>query len=105
VEEAVIGHGELEGPYTEIANLDIERDERFPIRVTVQYYKATSNGVLSEEDIKDIRTQIDKTYSQADYVGSLVTEGYNERPTEYTGVKENLTGGGIIITEKVNSEW
>jgi len=87
VEEAVIGHGELEGPYTEIANLDIERDERFPIRVTVQYYKATGNGVLSEKDIKDIRTQIDKTYAQADYVGSLVVEGFTERPTEYTGVK------------------
>jgi len=87
VEEAVIGHGELEGPYTEIANLDIERDERFPIRVTVQYYKATGNGVLSEKDIKDIRTQIDKTYAQADYVGSLVVEGFTERPTEYTGAK------------------
>ncbi len=87
VEEAVIGHGELEGPYTEIANLDIERDERFPVRVTVQYYKATSNGVLSEKDIKDIRSQIDKTYGQADYVGSLVVEGFTERPTEYTGVK------------------
>jgi hypothetical protein len=92
VESAVIGHGELEGPYTEIANLDIERDEKFPIRVTVQYYKATSNGVVSEEDIKDIRAQIDKTYSQADYVGSLVVEGFTERPTEYTGSKEEHSG-------------
>lgn len=92
VEAAVIGHGELEGPYTEIANLDIERDEKFPIRVTVQYYKATSNGVVSEEDIKDIRAQIDKTYSQADYVGSLVVEGFTERPTEYNGSKEEHSG-------------
>ena len=42
VENAVIGHGELEGPFTEIDNLTIERDERFPVRVTVQFYKATS---------------------------------------------------------------
>ncbi|MDH4129124.1 MAG: hypothetical protein OEV44_10245, partial [Spirochaetota bacterium] len=40
VEAAVIGHGDLEGPFTEIDNLEIERDLRFPIRVTVQFYKA-----------------------------------------------------------------
>jgi hypothetical protein len=51
VEEAVIGHGEVEGPFTEIDGLDIERDERYPVRVTVQFYKATSNGVISEEDV------------------------------------------------------
>jgi hypothetical protein len=49
VETAVIGHGEAEGPFTEIDGLKIERDERFPIRVTVQFYKATSNGVVSSD--------------------------------------------------------
>ncbi len=47
VEIAVIGHGAVEGPYTEIDGLEIERDPRFPIRVTVQFYKATSNGIVS----------------------------------------------------------
>ena len=51
VENAVIGHGKIEGPYTEIDNMAIERDPRFPIRVTVQFYKATSNGVVSEKDL------------------------------------------------------
>lgn len=88
IEAAVIGHGEAEGPYTEINNLDIERDPSFPIRVTVQYYKATSNGVISEQDMEDIRGQIDKTYANADYVGSLVTEGLTTRPTEYEGPKD-----------------
>ena len=88
VEEAVIGHGKVEGPFTEIDNLDIERDPDFPIRVTVQYYKATSNGVLSDKDMEDIRSQIDKTYSNADYVGSLVVEGLTGRPTEYDGNKD-----------------
>jgi hypothetical protein len=46
VEEAVIGHGKVEGPFTEIDGLEIERDERYPIRVTVQFYKATSNGAV-----------------------------------------------------------
>ncbi|MEW6733288.1 MAG: hypothetical protein AB1489_18310 [Acidobacteriota bacterium] len=87
VENAVIGHGELEGPFTEIDNLEIERDERYPIRVTVQFYKATSNGVVSRADIKSIKEQIDRVYAQSDYVGSLVTEGETGRVTEYEGVK------------------
>lgn len=87
VENAVIGHGALEGPFTEIDNLDIERDDNFPVRVTVQFYKATSNGVVSEADLKEIKAQIDRVYKQSDYVGSLVTEGETGRVTEYEGVK------------------
>lgn len=85
MESAVIGHGKTEGPFTEIAGLDIERDERFPVRVTVQFYQATSNGVVSEKDMAGLAAQIEKVYSQADYVGSLVTGGETGRPTEYTG--------------------
>ncbi len=87
VEEAVIGTGRVEGPFTEVDNLEIERDSRFPVRVTVQFYKATSNGVVSTKDILEIRQQIDKVYKNADYVGSLVTEGETGRPTEYEGEK------------------
>ncbi|HRE88605.1 MAG TPA: hypothetical protein PK095_05640 [Myxococcota bacterium] len=87
VENAVIGHGALEGPFTEIDGLEIERDERFPVRVTVQFYKATSNGVVNEADLKSIKQQIDKVYDDGEYVGSLVTEGETGRPTEYDGDK------------------
>jgi hypothetical protein len=83
VENAVIGHGETEGPFSEINDLAIERDARFPVRVTVQFYKATSNGVVSARDIADIRRQIDRVYADGDYVGSLVTEGWTGRPTEW----------------------
>jgi hypothetical protein len=92
VEEAVIGHGKVEGPFTEIDSLDIERDERYPVRVTVQFYKATSNGVVSEEDLAEIAGQIGRVYRQADYVGSLVTEGETGRPTEYAGPKTEPPG-------------
>jgi hypothetical protein len=88
VEAAVIGHGPVEGPYTEIDGLQIERDRRFPIRVTVQFYKATSNGIVSEADMAEIYTQIQRVYEEADYVGSLVVDGASERPTEYEGSKE-----------------
>ena len=85
VEAAVIGHGDVEGPFTEIDNLDIERDPDFPIRVTVQFYKATSNGVVSADDMREIHEQIQKVYDDADYVGSLVLDGRQGRPTEYEG--------------------
>lgn len=92
VETAVIGHGEVEGPYTEIDGLKIERDERFPIRVTVQFYKATSNGVVSSDDMEEIADQIKRVYSEADYVGSLVVGGESFRPTEYEGPKIQPAG-------------
>ncbi len=84
VEAAVIGHGELEGPFTEIDGLRIERDTRFPIRVTVQFYKATDNGIASEQDIREIAEQIERVYDDADYVGSLVVPDPDEyRPTDW----------------------
>lgn len=88
VETAVIGHGEVEGPFTEIDNLAIERDPNFPIRVTVQFYKGTSNGILSQGDMAEIRDQIERVYADADYVGSLVVDGPTGRPTEYEGSKQ-----------------
>jgi hypothetical protein len=92
VEAAVIGHGEVEGYYTEIDDLKIERDDRFPIRVTVQFYKATSNGVVSEADMEEIAAQIKRVYEEADYVGSLVVDGESDRPTEYDGPKNQPPG-------------
>lgn len=85
VEAAVIGHGEVEGPFTEVDHLAIERDPRYPIRVTVQFYKGTSNGVVSPADLKAIHQQIAKVYDDADYVGSLVVDGQTTRPTEHDG--------------------
>lgn len=87
VENAVIGHGKVEGPFTEVDGVDIERDPRFPVRVTVQFYKATDNGVVSAEDMDSIAAQIGRVYEDADYVGSLVTGGETDRPTEYDGDK------------------
>ena len=89
VEVAVISHGETEGPFKELNALTIKRDTRFPIRVTVQFYKATSNGIVTDADVRDIRKQIDQVYSDGDYVGSLVTTGITERPTEWLTPKKD----------------
>jgi hypothetical protein len=88
VEAAVIGHGEVEGPFTEVDNLAIERDPRFPIRATVQFYKGTSNGVVSAADMKEIHQQIAQVYEDSDYVGSLVVNGQTDRPTEHDGPQQ-----------------
>jgi len=82
-EDAVIGHGAAEGPFNEINDLAIERDTRFPVRVTVQFYKATSTGEVSDEDVRELRAQIDRVYRDASYVGSLVTEAPEGRPTDW----------------------
>ncbi|HTQ08692.1 MAG TPA: hypothetical protein VMI31_01335, partial [Fimbriimonadaceae bacterium] len=87
VENAVIGHGQIEGPFTEIDNLNIERDPRYPVRVTVQFYKATSNGIVSPGDMRQIHDEIESVYAQSDSVGSLVTDGETGRATEYYGMK------------------
>lgn len=72
MEDAVIGHGANEGEHLELGHHKLERDERFPLRVTVQFYKATSNGVVDAADLENIRQCIEKAYTSADYIGSLV---------------------------------
>jgi hypothetical protein len=84
VEQAVLGHGKELGPFAEIGGLKIERDRRFPIRVTIQFYKATSNGIVSHEDLREVASTIDKVYESADFVGSLVVpQGEQNRPTSW----------------------
>lgn len=88
IDVAVLGHGPVEGPYTELDGLAIERDARFPVRVTLQFYQATSNGVISNADMKSMLAQIRKVYGKGDYVGSLVVPSGLDRarPTNWTGV-------------------
>jgi hypothetical protein len=89
VDVAVLGHGATEGPYAELDGLTIARDPKFPVRVTLQFYQATSNGVVSKDNIKAMATQIKKVYGKGDYVGSLVvpTGADRKRPTNWDGVR------------------
>ncbi|MDP3232844.1 MAG: hypothetical protein Q8N26_08710 [Myxococcales bacterium] len=86
VEQAVIGHGDAIGPHDECGGLELERDDRFPVRVTVQFYKATSNGVVSETDLADVERSIKRVYENGDFVGSLVvptSDKDRQRPTSW----------------------
>lgn len=87
VEQAVLGHGPNVGPYREGSGIRLERDPKFPIRITVQFYKATSNGVASDIDLDSIAKSIGSVYEHADAVGSLVMpEGDPRRPTAWQKV-------------------
>jgi len=87
VEQAVLGHGPSLGPFHEGHDLELVRDPTFPIRITVQFYKATSNGVVGDEDLDLIRKNIEAVYEHADFVGSLVVpEGDALRPTAWQKV-------------------
>ena len=87
MEQAVLGHGELEGPFTELAGLTIERDPRFPVRVTVQFYQATSSGQVSPAELGKLAGLIDAVYTRGDFVGSLVVPAPRDpaRPTAWSG--------------------
>lgn len=87
VEQAVLGHGPNLGKFDEGHNLRLERDTRFPVRITVQFYKATSNGVVSDIDLDSISRSIGSVYEHAEFVGSLVLpENDARRPTAWQRV-------------------
>lgn len=87
VEQAVLGHGPNLGPFSEGHRLRIERDPKFPVRITVQFYKATSNGVVSDIDLDSIMRSVGSVYEHADFVGSLVMpDGDPRRPTAWQKV-------------------
>jgi hypothetical protein len=87
VERAVLGHGAKLGPFTEGHGTPLVRDANFPIRVTLQFYKATTTGEVSERDLDAIATSIESVYAHADTVGSLVVpEDDPHRPTAWQHV-------------------
>jgi hypothetical protein len=87
LEVAVLGHGELQGPFTELAGLEVERDPRFPVRVTVQFYQATATGAVGDAELAHLGALVSRVYEKGDFVGSLVVPGPGDprRPTAWDG--------------------
>jgi hypothetical protein len=82
IEHAIIKVGKEEGDFPTFNNLEIERNTDYPVRVTLQYYKATSNGVINNEDIESIFSQLKESRKYATAIGSLVVSDSN-RTTEF----------------------
>jgi hypothetical protein len=81
VENAILKVGQSEGHFRELSGHNIERDHNYPVRVTLQYYKATSNGVVNHSIIQTISEQLKEARKYGTNFGSLVT-GVTNRPTE-----------------------
>lgn len=82
MEQAVVQAGPVEGPWLGLHGCHIQRDVRFPIRATVQFYQATDTGSVASADLDRLAQTIHRVYATAQTVGSLVTAGWTGRPTE-----------------------
>lgn len=85
IDHAVLRVGDSEGEFPPLP-AKMVRDTRYPVRVTLQYYKATSNGVFSSDAMADVAQQLLAARRFGENVGSLVTQGDTGRPTESTPV-------------------
>jgi hypothetical protein len=97
MEVAVLGHGALEGPFTELDDLTIERDPRFPVRVTVQFYQATSSANIGAANMHKLAQQISRVYDKGDAIGSLVVQSPND--------KQRVTNWDGTGTAPANLSW
>ena len=81
VDQAIISVGASEGPFDELKNLSIERNPDYPVRVTLQYYKATSNGIVTSDIVEEIAVQMitARSFAEKHEIGSLVTSSVNSR--------------------------
>jgi len=98
VEDAIIKVGDTKGPFNEVPNLQIERDPDYPIRVTLQFYKATDSGNVDSDVFEAISNQLQEARKNASFAGSLVVSGFTVRPTEAKNNPPIITPVNPIIT-------
>ncbi len=87
----ILSHGKELGTFDNVTQT-MERDERFPIRCTIQYYMLTDSPTVSSEMLLEMKNKIDSVYANGDNIGSLVVDETTKRngtmlaprPTEST---------------------
>ncbi len=72
---------ESKGKFIGTRGLKLERDFRYPIRCTLQYYWITDTSELNESQVKQISSQLEKFYIHSKNKSSLVLSE-TDRPTE-----------------------
>ena len=83
--------GEKQLRFDELKGLSVDklvRDDKYPIRMTLQYYKSTDNGAINDKIMKQISKQLKMSQKHSNYIGSLVTENDSQRPTEWVKSKQ-----------------
>jgi hypothetical protein len=96
IDHAQISAGSKQGIFTGTRDLNLKRDKRYPIRVTVQLYRVTDTSDISMEIMKDIATSMSTVLDKGENLSSLVLEDTN-RPTEHTNYTENVTPASIAF--------
>jgi len=82
MDNAVIRVGKFHSKFHGVTSSTIERDTRFPIRCTIQFYKVTDQEDVPVEEFKEMAQNIDRIYKSTDKSGSLVVEN-SDRKTEW----------------------
>lgn len=77
-----LGLGSEEGGFVGTKGLKLERDTRFPIRCTYQYYRVTDENYITESNVKDIAEQLNQVLTVSVATGSLVVNEDTKRTTE-----------------------
>ena len=83
MDNAMIRAGVTHSKFLGINKSTVERDERFPIRVTIQLYKVTDDPNLDPGIFEDMAASMIQIYSVGDAEGSLVVDGGTGRSTEW----------------------
>lgn len=93
-EDAVIKTSDGFGKFVGTEDKVLERDERFPIRCTIQYYKVTDTTDINEHLISHIADQINKQYNlvPSEDRGSLVSRDNTTRTTSHSNTLPYLFG-------------
>jgi hypothetical protein len=73
--------GKSDTGFSSMRNHNLRVDARFPVRITIQYYRIDVNGITSD-DCADIAAQLRGIESKSVAHGSLVTEPMGHRTTE-----------------------
>ena len=97
-ENAVLSSSEAFGRFSGTRGEKLVRDEKYPIRCTVQYYKVTDTTEISDSIISELATQINKQYNLASSTerGSLVLEN-SLRDTESNLPKLEIKDDSIMF--------
>ena len=86
------------GSFEGTKSLSLERDFRYPIRCTLQYYWITDTEKISQEQITQIASQLETFYSNSSNKSSLVY-GQTNRSTE---PKTNIIKENPLFTNCLN---
>ncbi|AYV82819.1 MAG: hypothetical protein Hyperionvirus2_187 [Hyperionvirus sp.] len=89
-EDAILTTGKAHSVFKGTQDLELERDERFPIRVVEQFYKISNTLEIEEKEFALIAEKINNVYLRGGGSGSLVVDGVTPRMTE-PGLQKTLS--------------